>query len=379
MQRLTYLIALLFLSAGTINAQSGGISQDWTAFFQSADASFVEQKMKFRVSASVKVVSEDTSAWAGVWVRVDNKNQEAGFFDNMRDRKIKSAEWQTYTVEGEIDKNSDEIFFGGLVISNGEFYFDDFEFLVQNEQGDFEPAVPENAGFEQSISNNKVPNWQEGIRSDQPLRVKGYSLTASDDPAEGAQSLLITGKGIEEDTTNLIGPVNGFSPQIGTLVTMLNNLSHRVAYIVHALDQQQTDFLLDENANSIGALVMHLAAAEAYYQVYTFEDRGFNDEEKKKWQVALSLGDEARKQFRGKPIEHYLAIYQEVRQKTIDELRKRDDAWLAQTQPGSGVNHHFRWFHVMEHQSSHLGQILMLKKRFPQDDEVAKQPIDTDY
>ncbi len=312
-------------------------------------------------------------------MRVDNKNEEAGFFDNMRDRKIKSAEWQTYTVEGEIDKNSDKILFGGLVNSNGEFYFDDFEFSVQNEQGDFEPAVPENAGFEQLISNNKVPNWQEGIRSDRPLRVKGYSITASDDHAEGAQSLLITGEGIEEDTTNLIGPVNGFSPQIGTLVTMLNNLSHRVAYIVHALDQQQTDFLLDENANSIGALVMHLAAAEAYYQVYTFEDRGFNDEEKKKWQVALSLGDEARKQFRGKPIEHYLAIYQEVRQKTIDELRKRDDAWLAQTQPGSGVNHHFRWFHVMEHQSSHLGQILMLKKRFPQDDEVAKQSIDTDY
>ncbi len=181
---------------------------------------------------------------------------------------------------------------------------------------------------------------------------------------------MITGEGIEEDTTNLIGPVNGFSPQIGTLVTMLNNLSHRVAYTVHALDQQQTDFLLDEKANAIGALVMHLAAAEAYYQVYTFEERGFSDEEKEKWQVALNLGDEARKQFRGKPIEHYLAIYQEVRQKTIDELRKRDDVWLAKPQPGSGVNNHFHWFHVMEHQSSHLGQILMLKKRFPPQSET---------
>ena len=85
------------------------------------------------------------------------------------------------------------------------------------------------------------------------------------------------------------------------------------------------------------------------------------------------------KKFTGKPIEHYLAIYQEVRQKTIDELRKRDDAWLAQTQPGYGTNNHWCWFHVMEHQSSHLGQILMLKKRFPKDDEVAKQSIDTDY
>ncbi len=370
MQKLTYLIAFLFLNVGTINAQSDGISQDWTAFFQSADASFVNKKMKFRVSAYVKMVSDDTTAWAGVWARVENKNEETGFFDNMNDRKIRSAEWQTYTVEGEIDENSDKIFFGGLVISNGKFYFDDFKFSVQNEQGEFELAVPENAGFEQTISNNEAPKWQEGVQANQPLRVKEYSITASDDRAEGVQSLLITGEGIKEDTINLIGPVNGFSPQIGTLVTMLNNLSHRVAYTVHTLDQQQTDFLLDEKANAIGALVMHLAAAEAYYQVYTFEERGFNDEEKEKWQVALNLGDEARKQFKGKPIEHYLAIYQEVRQKTIDELRKRDDAWLAKAQPGSGVNNHFRWFHVMEHQSSHLGQILLLKKRFPPQSET---------
>ena len=39
---------------------------------------------------------------------------------------------------------------------------------------------------------------------------------------------------------------------------------------------------------------MHLAAAEAYYQVFTFEGRGFNDEEKEKWQAALDLGAKAR-------------------------------------------------------------------------------------
>ncbi len=34
---------------------------------------------------------------------------------------------------------------------------------------------------------------------------------------------------------------------------------------------------------------MHLAAAEKYYQVFTFENRGFNEEEKKKWNAALNL------------------------------------------------------------------------------------------
>ncbi len=107
---------------------------------------------------------------------MENKNEETGFFDNMNDRKIRSAEWQTYTVEGEIDENSDKIFFGGLVISNGKFYFDDFKFSVQNEQGEFELAVPKNAGFEQTISSNEVPNWQEGVQLNQPLRVNSALL-----------------------------------------------------------------------------------------------------------------------------------------------------------------------------------------------------------
>jgi len=36
---------------------------------------------------------------------------------------------------------------------------------------------------------------------------------------------------------------------------------------------------------------------------------------------------------------------------------------------GSTMNNHFAWFHVMEHQSSHLGQILMLRKRIPKKEE----------
>ena len=29
------------------------------------------------------------------------------------------------------------------------------------------------------------------------------------------------------------------------------------------------------------------------------------------------------------------------------------------------MNNHWAWFHVMEHQSSHLGQILLIKKKDP--------------
>lgn len=376
-------ILCLLILVGTISrtyAQLGKeISQDWSAFSQSIDASFIKQKIKFRVIASAKVVSDDTTAWAGIWARVDNKNGELGFFDNMRDRRIQSSEWQRYTVEGEVNEHSDKIYFGGFCTENGAFYFDNFEFQVQNEQGEFEPATVENAGFEKRVVGNNVPSWREGVRTDQPFRIKEYTISSSDDSAEGNYALLMKGEGIVEDTTYQIGPVDGFSPQVGTLITMLNNLSSRVEQTVQLLDQERTDFLMDEKANSIGALVMHLAAAEAYYQVFTFEGRDFNEEEKEQWEVALSLGEEARQKFKGKPIEHYLDIYREVRQKTIEELKKRDDAWLQEMQLAYGVNNYFCWFHVMEHQSSHLGQILMLKKRFPKKDEMTDQKIEVDY
>jgi hypothetical protein len=77
-----------------------------------------------------------------------------------------------------------------------------------------------------------------------------------------------------------IEPPKGYSYDIGNMVSMIDNLKERVERNVTSLDQEGTDFLLDENANSAGAIIYHLAATEAYYQVYTFENRQFNKDEK---------------------------------------------------------------------------------------------------
>ncbi|SKC77780.1 mycothiol transferase [Ohtaekwangia koreensis] len=378
MKKILVVIVLAAISVHSFG-QVKEISRNWASFVQTADASFLKKKVKFKISASAKIITADTSASAGLWVRVDNKNGEAGFFDNMNDRPIKSNEWRTYTIEGEMDANADKINFGGLCVNNGKFYFDNFEFYVQNDAGKLQKAPIKNGSFEMPAAKNIIPEWNEGTNPLAPVRVKEFTIASANEGTQGKLSLLLEGKGIVRDTTYLIGPVNGFSPQIGTLVTMLNNLSSRVESAVRLLNQQETDHLMDDKANSIGALVMHLAAAEAYYQVYTFENREFNEEEKKKWDVALNLGDEARQQFKGHDIEYYLAIYKEVRQKTIEELRKRNDQWLAQERPGSDINNHFCWFHVMEHQSSHLGQILLMKKRLPKRTEKQEIKVERNH
>ena len=153
----------------------------------------------------------------------------------------------------------------------------------------------------------------------------------------------------------------GYSDDIGQMVSMLDNLKARVERNVRNLDQEGTDFLLDENANSPGAIIYHLAATEAYYQVYTFEGRSFNKEEAKKWETALNLGEKARNEFKDKPISYYMELYDEVRKQTKALLKTKDDAWFKEM--NGNMSNHWAWFHVMEHQANHMGQLALITKR----------------
>lgn len=155
----------------------------------------------------------------------------------------------------------------------------------------------------------------------------------------------------------------GFDDQVGSLYSMMEDLRSRITNSVSELNQEQTDFLLDDQANRIGALIMHLAATEKYYQVYTFEGRDFNAEEKKIWEVPLGLGEKGREEIKGKPIQYYLDIWEDVRQETKKLLKSVDDKWLQESVGDTNMNNYWAWYHVMEHQSNHMGQIRLVIKR----------------
>lgn len=360
---------VLLLAVGCMNAQVKEVSSTWSSFTQSLSIES-KTKKKFRIEASVKVVSEDKHASAGLWARVDNKNEERGFFDNMDDRPITGSTWQPYVIEGTIDADSERLNFGGIVDYNGRFYFDNFKLSIENDKGVLEPVVLQNGNFEQTVKSGALPKWSLGVSKDKPVKVKEFEISSSPDASDGKYSFVMEGKGIVYKERGKIGGVEGASPQIGAMISMLEDLKDRVENKVKNMSQYELDYLHDEKANRIGSLIMHLAAAEAYYQVFTFENREFNEEEKKKWGVALDLDKGGRDTFNGHPAQYYLDIYNEVRAKTIAELKKRDDAWFNETTKGSGMTNHYCWFHVMEHQSSHLGQILFLSKRIPPEAQV---------
>jgi uncharacterized damage-inducible protein DinB len=172
---------------------------------------------------------------------------------------------------------------------------------------------------------------------------------------------------------NVLGPWPGYSPQIGSFVSMLTWMreANGILNATKNLKQTDLDYLFDANANTVGALMLHLAATETYYQMNTFDGMkwdSWSDEVKKKWDTAMDLGDAGRKTIKGHDRDYYVHILHEVREKTLAEFRKRDDAWLLAADKDwfwGPTNNLCKWFHVCEHEAHHTGQVALLRKRIP--------------
>jgi len=138
----------------------------------------------------------------------------------------------------------------------------------------------------------------------------------------------------DDSSLYVIGPKPGYTPQIGTLVSMLTYIQTAVTSSVKGLTMADLDHLFDASANTIGALLLHLAATETYYGMNTFENKkwdSWSDDIKKKWDPAMNLGDAGRKSINGHDLNYYLNILSETREHSLAEFRKRDDKWLLST------------------------------------------------
>ncbi|TVZ51948.1 DinB family protein [Dokdonia sp. Hel_I_53] len=363
-------IALFFIAVASHSQEIKKISRDWTSFSQSINIS-TDSPRKFILKGSIRVIPKDSMSGAGLWARVDRSDEERGFFDNMSDRLVQSSEWKEYTIEGSFNKNAKKLVFGGLVHNDGEFFYDNISLQIEDEEGEMKLVTLGNPSFESPLKNGIIKDWSPGISKNKTVLVNEYKMSSSKNAVDGSFSLLIKGEGTEPGySPTRIGEIEGYTPQVGALITMLDDLKSRVKDRVKNLSQYEVDHLHDEEANRIGALIMHLASAEVIYQNLTFEGREFNEEEKEKWEPALDLGKKGRDTFKGKPISYYLKEYDKVRARTKELFKTVDDEWLMQEIPAGGITNFFSWFHVMEHQSSHLGQILFLAKRIPPEAEI---------
>jgi uncharacterized damage-inducible protein DinB len=163
-----------------------------------------------------------------------------------------------------------------------------------------------------------------------------------------------------------IGPLEGFSPVFSHLVCMMSQARGATLASVKDLTVAELDYRLDDRANSIGALLAHIAATERWYQSYTFEKKPLEGRELLSLEAALDLGEKGRRQIRGNDLRHYLEDLRSVREKTIREFRTRDDAWLMEERPftrDAHANNFYLWYHVFEDEINHRGQISLIRKR----------------
>lgn len=166
---------------------------------------------------------------------------------------------------------------------------------------------------------------------------------------------------------NHVGPKEGYTPLIGTLISMLDWVSNTVTLYHQKLTVDQLDYLHDKDSNTIGGLMMHLAATEVIYQDITFNKlQDFTVENKSKWGVAMDLGEPARQQIKGNPLSYYKEAIDQVRAATKAEMKKRDDAWLLTGETKEwDWNNYCKWFHVTEHYANHRGQMTWYAKHMP--------------
>ncbi|GAA5532599.1 DinB family protein [Deinococcus aluminii] len=164
-----------------------------------------------------------------------------------------------------------------------------------------------------------------------------------------------------------IEPDARYTPQIGALVDMLNYARMTTLHAVQGLTVEELDARPPGFRNSIGMLLAHIAAVDRVYHWLSFEGRdpfSENIPEFDPYRSGLTMGAEGGEAARGRPLEWYLAELEASRGHTLATLVQKDDAWLASrlTVPGFDYpNHHWAWFHVMEDEVSHRGQMRLIR------------------
>jgi len=85
-----------------------------------------------RVRMTGFVKSENVTAWAGLWLRVDQSgSQQPLSFDNMGDRPIKGTTgWAKYEIVLDVPSNASLIAYGALLDGTGQIWFDSITFEV---------------------------------------------------------------------------------------------------------------------------------------------------------------------------------------------------------------------------------------------------------
>lgn len=108
---------------------------------QAVDATPYRGKL-IRFKAAVRTESAGNQGRSQMWMRVDRKGSAVGFFDNMDDRPILSAQWSYYEITGDIEEDAQRLNFGVMLFGKGIVWIDDVSIEILGNSQPREAARP---------------------------------------------------------------------------------------------------------------------------------------------------------------------------------------------------------------------------------------------
>lgn len=157
-----------------------------------------------------------------------------------------------------------------------------------------------------------------------------------------------------------VGPKAGRAPQLEALASALASSRHFLTSALRGADAATLAARPVHGVNTIGQLLVHVAAAERLFQNLTGRGTHFGDDEA---DFARAFRFEADP-LAGRELDAYLGHLAEVRAATVALFAARDDAWLAEprTFARRPSTTHDYWLHLLMDEARHTGQIILLRK-----------------
>ena len=165
----------------------------------------------------------------------------------------------------------------------------------------------------------------------------------------------------------VLTPHPGLSTGIGYYLGGMEEVRRQVAVAVKAVPEELIGKPAFLGAHSIGALVLHIGEAEWFWMQMVVARHELTEEDQKApyWDV---LDDIERVARNGYTIEFCLSEIEKIRNQTRDVLFSYNDKDLERIityeRRGETTEYNLRWIlhHLIDHESQHKGQILMLKR-----------------
>ncbi|MBD3234918.1 MAG: DUF664 domain-containing protein [candidate division Zixibacteria bacterium] len=168
---------------------------------------------------------------------------------------------------------------------------------------------------------------------------------------------------------SLLSPDDGFSPRIRKYFSLMEDVRRRTIEYVQSLNAEQLSWYPNTKIESIGTLLLHIAAVEISYIQEDIMKRPMGEE----WKIAFPIRFNIP-QITGKELSYFTDKLDGIRAESRRILWGYSDSDLDMTitplEPAPGnedVSYSLEWilYHLIEHEAHHRGQIALMKRLLP--------------